>query len=150
MDKSCFAACFSTFLYASLLGSIWLVVVTVIKFYDVKVVTKLEGVIMKNILLVASEFMIQSSQINRHKSRLPVMTVNDIRLKINNRQNRQTFIKTGGLADVVGALPKMFPKEEYDVRVVIPNYTCIPWEYREKFQYVHHFKITDFGQIHIL
>ena len=38
------------------------------------------------------------------------------------------FIKTGGLADVVGALPKMFPKEEYDVRVVIPNYTCIPWE----------------------
>ena len=41
------------------------------------------------------------------------------------------FIKTGGLADVVGSLPKMFPKEEYDVRVVIPNYTCIPWEYRE-------------------
>ena len=55
------------------------------------------------------------------------------------------FIKTGGLADVVGALPKMFPKEEYDVRVVIPNYTCIPWEYREKFQYVHHFYM-DLGQ----
>ena len=37
------------------------------------------------------------------------------------------FIKTGGLADVVGSLPKSFPKEEFDVRVVIPNYTCIPW-----------------------
>ena len=30
------------------------------------------------------------------------------------------FIKTGGLADVVGALPKFFDKKEYDVRVVIP------------------------------
>ena len=28
------------------------------------------------------------------------------------------FIKTGGLADVVGSLPKSFPKEEFDVRVV--------------------------------
>ena len=36
------------------------------------------------------------------------------------------FIKTGGLADVVGALPKAFDKNEYDVRVIIPNYACIP------------------------
>ncbi|MGN0243950.1 MAG: glycogen synthase GlgA [Lachnospiraceae bacterium] len=49
------------------------------------------------------------------------------------------FIKTGGLADVVGALPKSFDKSKYDVRVIIPNYTCIPWEYRSKFEYVHHF-----------
>ena len=28
------------------------------------------------------------------------------------------FIKTGGLADVVGSLPKYFPKEYFDVRVV--------------------------------
>ena len=28
------------------------------------------------------------------------------------------FIKTGGLADVCGALPKEFDKEEWDVRVV--------------------------------
>ena len=31
------------------------------------------------------------------------------------------FIKTGGLADVCGALPKEFDKNEWDVRVVIPN-----------------------------
>ena len=31
------------------------------------------------------------------------------------------FIKTGGLADVVGSLPKDFDKEKYDVRVVIPK-----------------------------
>ena len=40
------------------------------------------------------------------------------------------FIKTGGLADVVGALPKYFDKEKYDVRVVIPKYTCIDERYR--------------------
>ncbi len=49
------------------------------------------------------------------------------------------FVKTGGLADVVGALPKEFNKEEWDIRVVLPNYTCIPPKYRDQFQYV-----TDF------
>lgn len=49
------------------------------------------------------------------------------------------FIKTGGLADVVGALPKEFDKEEWDVRVIIPNYRTIPDEYRNSFEYVTHF-----------
>ena len=35
------------------------------------------------------------------------------------------FIKTGGLADVVGSLPKCIDKEKYDVRVMIPKYLCI-------------------------
>ena len=34
------------------------------------------------------------------------------------------FIKTGGLADVIGALPKYFSPEEYDVRVILPKYAC--------------------------
>lgn len=51
------------------------------------------------------------------------------------------FIKTGGLADVVGSLPKYFNKDEFDVRVMIPKYTCIPWEYREKMVYKTHFYI---------
>ena len=29
------------------------------------------------------------------------------------------FIKTGGLADVVGSLPKYFDKSSYDVRVAL-------------------------------
>ena len=49
------------------------------------------------------------------------------------------FIKTGGLADVVGTLPKKYDKSKYDVRVVIPYYTCIPDEYRNSFKYIHHF-----------
>ncbi len=49
------------------------------------------------------------------------------------------FIKTGGLADVCGALPKEFDKKYWDVRVVIPNYSCIPEKYRDKFEYIAHF-----------
>ena len=35
------------------------------------------------------------------------------------------FIKTGGLADVVGSLPKCIDKRYFDVRVFIPKYACI-------------------------
>lgn len=49
------------------------------------------------------------------------------------------FMKTGGLADVVGALPKEFDKEEWDIRVVMPNYRSIPDKFRNEFEYVTHF-----------
>ena len=49
------------------------------------------------------------------------------------------FIKTGGLADVAGSLPKYFDKEKYDVRVMIPNYKCIPWEYKQKMRFITNF-----------
>lgn len=52
------------------------------------------------------------------------------------------FIKTGGLADVCGALPKEFDKKYWDVRVVIPNYSCIPEKYRKEFKYVAHFYMS--------
>ena len=45
------------------------------------------------------------------------------------------FIKTGGLADVVGSLPKCVDKRYFDVRVMIPKYTCIPQELRDKMVY---------------
>ncbi|MCI8482928.1 MAG: glycogen synthase GlgA [Lachnospiraceae bacterium] len=49
------------------------------------------------------------------------------------------FIKTGGLADVVGALPKYLEKEKFDVRVFLPKYLCIPEGYRQKMKYVTEF-----------
>ncbi len=49
------------------------------------------------------------------------------------------FIKTGGLADVVGALPKYLDKSRYDVRVMLPNYMAIPSKFKEKMQYKTHF-----------
>lgn len=49
------------------------------------------------------------------------------------------FIKTGGLADVVGSLPKCFNKNEYDVRVIIPKYLSMPWEYTSQLEFVAYF-----------
>jgi len=49
------------------------------------------------------------------------------------------FIKTGGLADVVGSLPKCFNKDEYDVRVILPKYMCMSEEWKSKMNYVTHF-----------
>ena len=49
------------------------------------------------------------------------------------------FIKTGGLADVVGSLPKNFNKDEYDCRVIIPKYQCMNENFKNQLQYVTHF-----------
>ena len=49
------------------------------------------------------------------------------------------FIKTGGLADVVGSLPKCFPKEYFDVRVVIPKYACMKQEFKDRLHYITNF-----------
>ena len=43
------------------------------------------------------------------------------------------------LADVIGALPKYFPIEEYDVRVIIPKYMCIDQKWKDQMTYIDHF-----------
>lgn len=45
------------------------------------------------------------------------------------------FVKTGGLGDVMYALPKALVKQNCDVKVILPRYKCIPWEYQEKMVY---------------
>jgi starch synthase len=42
------------------------------------------------------------------------------------------FAKTGGLGDVVGALPKALARRGIDVRVVIPLYAGFPWHELER------------------
>ena len=42
------------------------------------------------------------------------------------------FIKTGGLADVAGALPKELVKKGVDCRVVLPLYKSIDDKYKQK------------------
>ncbi len=49
------------------------------------------------------------------------------------------FIKTGGLADVVGSLPKYLINSGYDIRVFLPKYTCMKQEIKDRLQYVTHF-----------
>ena len=51
------------------------------------------------------------------------------------------FIKTGGLGDVMGALPKSLVKLGVDVRVVIPKYKNIKDELKQKLQFVKWFTV---------
>ncbi|MCF0136032.1 MAG: glycogen synthase [Lachnospiraceae bacterium] len=45
------------------------------------------------------------------------------------------FVKTGGLGDVMYALPRELVNLNCDVRVILPRYECIPAKYQEKMVY---------------
>ena len=45
------------------------------------------------------------------------------------------FVKTGGLGDVMYALPKALIAQNCDVRVILPRYKCIPQKYQDKMVY---------------
>ena len=51
------------------------------------------------------------------------------------------FVKTGGLADVVGALAPVLAEEGNDVRVVIPLFSAIPQEYTQQMTHVCDFEV---------
>ena len=51
------------------------------------------------------------------------------------------FVKTGGLADVAGFLPREIKKQGHDVRVVMPEYTQqIDNEYLAQTENITHFR----------
>lgn len=45
------------------------------------------------------------------------------------------FVKTGGLGDVMYALPKALAARNCDVKVILPRYKCIPRKWQEKMVY---------------
>ncbi|MGG1875996.1 glycogen synthase GlgA [Paenibacillus cisolokensis] len=51
------------------------------------------------------------------------------------------FIKTGGLADVIGALPKALQEAGMDVSVIVPKYRGIPEEYRSQMEFIGETKV---------
>lgn len=52
------------------------------------------------------------------------------------------FIKTGGLGDVIGALPKSLKNLGIDIRVIIPNYRDIKKEIKENLKYIDNFNVN--------
>lgn len=57
------------------------------------------------------------------------------------------FIKTGGLADVAGSLPLEIKSQGEDIRVVLPLYSHIPYEYKKDMKYIGYFYV-DLGTCH--
>ncbi|MDR2547641.1 MAG: glycogen synthase GlgA [Lachnospiraceae bacterium] len=51
------------------------------------------------------------------------------------------FIKTGGLADVVGSLPKSIDRSYFDVRVILPLYACMNQPLKEMLTFKDSFSI---------
>lgn len=54
----------------------------------------------------------------------------------------EPFAKTGGLGDVLGALPKALRDKGVDVRVVMPKYNSIPEKYKKDMQFKKHFYVS--------
>lgn len=52
------------------------------------------------------------------------------------------YMKTGGLADVTGSLPKYFDTEKFDVRVIMPKYVCMNEAFRKQMHFVCHFYVN--------
>jgi starch synthase len=51
------------------------------------------------------------------------------------------FVKTGGLADVVGSLAPVLARQGHDVRVMLPLYSAIAQEWQQNMQFVLHFDV---------
>lgn len=71
------------------------------------------------------------------QSAAPVVTVVPKKKILFVASEATPFIATGGLAEVIGSLSKAIAaNDEFDVRVVIPLYSDISWDYRSKFKYL--------------
>ena len=46
------------------------------------------------------------------------------------------FVKTGGLADVVYALPKSLDRQQFEVRVVMPMFKAVKEKYYDGMKYL--------------
>ena len=52
------------------------------------------------------------------------------------------FIKTGGLADVAGSLPKALAQAGHEVKVILPLYEGVSGEWRSQMTFLKYFNVT--------
>ncbi len=75
--------------------------------------------------------------------KLPKITVTQKKKIIFLGSEAAPFIATGGLADVLGSLPKALAKNKsLDISVILPLYSNIPTEFRKKFKFVTNFNVS--------
>ena len=76
-------------------------------------------------------------------AKLPDIKLSDKKKVVFLGSEAAPFIATGGLADVLGSLPKAIAKNgNYDVSVILPLYSGISSEFRSKFEYVTNFNVS--------
>lgn len=51
------------------------------------------------------------------------------------------FVKTGGLGDVIGSLPKELKQQGVDARIILPNYQDIPEQYKKQMVFKNKFTV---------
>lgn len=76
-------------------------------------------------------------------AKLPKVTISKVKKIIFAGSECAPFIATGGLADVMGSLPKALAKNKNNkVSAIIPLYSSIAQEYREKMKFVTSFNVS--------
>lgn len=76
-------------------------------------------------------------------SKIPEITVKTNKKIIFLASEAVPFIATGGLADVIGSLPKALAKKKnLDVSVILPLYSSVSKEYRKDFKFLCSFNVS--------
>ena len=82
-------------------------------------------------------------KVTKKTSKLPKITVSKKKKIVFLGSEAAPFIATGGLADVLGSLPKALAKDKkLDISVILPLYSNINQSFREKMEFITNFNVS--------
>ena len=83
------------------------------------------------------------SKVKKTTGKLPEIKISSKKKIVFLGSEAAPFIATGGLADVLGSLPKALAKNKnLDVSVILPLYSNISLEFKEKFEFLTSFNVS--------